>query len=96
MVVLIVEFHVQLDYAQAFEMAVAVNARTSLSDEPGCRQFDVCRNASDPTRFMLYEVYDDDFAVQAHLESKHFQEMNEYISDWVVGKNVWRCERIAS
>jgi quinol monooxygenase YgiN len=38
---------------------------------PGCRQFDVCRDPLDPALFFLYELYDDEAAIQAHLDSPH-------------------------
>ena len=95
MKVLIVEFHILSAHVQAFQDAIVTNARASLASESGCRQFDVCLDASDPTRFMLYELYDDDAAVQAHLQSAHFLQMNASTAEWVSAKTVWCCERIA-
>ena len=54
--VLVVEFRIRADKVQAFADAIAANARASVEREPGCRQFDVCRDAADPTLFFLYEL----------------------------------------
>ncbi|HEX6338356.1 MAG TPA: antibiotic biosynthesis monooxygenase family protein, partial [Jiangellaceae bacterium] len=41
--------------------------------EPGCQCFLVHQGTDDPTRFALYEVYDDLEAFEAHRESDHFR-----------------------
>ena len=46
-------------------------AQTAL--EPGNLRFDVLSDPEDPNRFILYEVYVDKAAQQAHLASDHFQ-----------------------
>ena len=48
------------------------NAREARK-EPGCRQFDVLVDPNDKTRVMLYEVYDDDKAFEAHQQTPHFK-----------------------
>jgi len=86
--VLVVEFRIKLSYISAFENAMAENARQSLTLEPGCLQFDVCRDPAEEGVFFLYEVYEDDAAIQAHLTSAHFLEMNGATQDWVESKSV--------
>lgn len=92
---LIVEFRIKPDHVAAFEAAIVANARASRETEPGCRQFDVCRDPAQPGLFMLYELYDDEAAIQAHLRSAHFLQMNQASATWVESKTVWRCERLA-
>jgi len=41
--------------------------------EPGCREFKVYREKDQPGTFVLYEIYDDEAAFQAHRESDHFK-----------------------
>lgn len=41
--------------------------------EPGCRQFDILVDPNDRTRVMLYEVYDDERAFEAHQQTPHFK-----------------------
>ena len=48
------------------------DAQGSVRDEPCCFRFDIHQDAEVPTRFYLYEVYTDEAAFQAHLETPHF------------------------
>ncbi len=91
---LVVEFRIKPDHVEAFAAAIIHNARASRDTEPGCRQFDVCRDPADASLFFLYELYDDEAAVQAHLKSAHFLAMNEATASWVEKKTVWRYARV--
>ena len=67
MLALIVEFRIKPAFVEAFELAILENARLSRDTEAGCKQFDVCRDPADAQTFFLYELYDDEAAIQAHL-----------------------------
>ena len=95
MQVLVVEFRIKAAHVADFDTAIVENARASRDTEPGCRQFDVCRDRTDPQRFFLYELYDDEAAVQAHLASLHFLAMDARTRDWVEHKSVSRLVRSA-
>ena len=43
----------------------------SVRDEPGCVQFSVLQDGSDPDTYHFYEVYQDEAAVAAHLQTPH-------------------------
>ncbi len=88
--VLVVDFRIKPPHVADFATAIGANARSSLADEPGCRRFDVCRDPTDPQAFFLYELYDDEAALQAHLQSPHFRQMNVATRDWVESKQVRR------
>jgi (4S)-4-hydroxy-5-phosphonooxypentane-2,3-dione isomerase len=92
---LVVEFLIKPEHVAAFGAAIVDNARASRETEPGCRQFDVCTDPATPGLFFLYELYDDEAAVQAHLASAHFLRMNAATADWVERKTVWRYRRVA-
>ncbi len=49
--------------------------RSRSLDEPGCRAYEVHRDPDDGDRFLLYEVYDDEAAYEAHADSPHFAEL---------------------
>jgi quinol monooxygenase YgiN len=95
MQVLLVEFRIKPGFEAAFARAITANAKASLAQEPGCRQFDVCAHPADPAHVVLYELYDDELAVQAHLASAHFLQMNAATAHWVLDKRVWRGTRAA-
>jgi quinol monooxygenase YgiN len=92
---LIVEFRIKAAHVDAFDAAIRYNAQSSIDDEPGCRQFDVCRDPDDAALFFLYELYDDEAAIQAHLQSPHFLQMNAATAPWVDTKVVRKlvCEK---
>ena len=90
---LVVEFRIKPGFVAEFEAAIAENARRSLELEPGCRQFDVCRDPDDRSLFFLYELYEDQAAIDAHLQSPHFLSMDGATRDWVATKTVRRLTR---
>ena len=89
---LIVEFRIVMAFVEDFAAAIAENARASLAIEPGCHHFDVCRDPADPLVFFLYELYDDEAAIQAHLRSDHFLRMDRLTAGWVEHKSVRRLQ----
>ena len=90
---LVVEFRIKPAFVEAFELAILENARLSRDTEAGCRQFDVCRDPADAQMFFLYELYDDEAAIQAHLQTAHFQHMNQISATWVESKTVRQYRR---
>jgi (4S)-4-hydroxy-5-phosphonooxypentane-2,3-dione isomerase len=90
---LVVEFRIHAPHVASFAAAIADNARESRATEPGCRQFDVCRDPADPAVFFLYELYDDEQAIATHLRSPHFLSMDSATRDWVAAKTVRRLTR---
>jgi|SRR3954469_11287097 autoinducer 2-degrading protein len=71
---LIVDFEVKDGTADQVLALVSENARNSVEKEPGCLQFDVMQAADNPNRLMLFEVYSDEAAFQAHGKTAHIQE----------------------
>ena len=90
---LVVEFRIKPEHVAAFETAIVANARTSTDTEPGCRQFDICRDPVDASLFFLYELYDDEAAIQTHLRAPHFLAMAAQTDAWVEHKTVRRLQR---
>jgi hypothetical protein len=64
MYVVIVEVHVLADKIAEFLRFTRQNHEGARS-EPGNRRFDVLEQKDDPTRFVLYEVYEDETAFAA-------------------------------
>ena len=93
MLALVVEFRIAAAHVDAFAAAINANARASRDTEPGCHQFDVCRDPADPTVFFLYELYDDEAAIQAHLRTPHYLHMDTTTASWVQNKVVRRYVR---
>jgi autoinducer 2-degrading protein len=41
--------------------------------EPGCRLYIAHQSVDDPRKFLVYEQYDDNAALEFHRKSEHFQ-----------------------
>lgn len=86
--VIIVDFRLKPGAKAAFLPLIWENARTSCRDEPGCRRFDVLATESDADRIVLYEIYDDRSAFEAHTKTDHFARFNEASASLVADKKV--------
>jgi len=94
MYVVTVEFLVKPGRVEAFRPAMLENARASLANEAGCRQFDVSFDADDPGKCFLYEVYDDPAAFEAHLAMGHFRSFDSYVAPMLDSKVVKTFELV--
>ena len=56
-------------------LAVLEQLAPASRAEPGCLHYQPCRDRDDPRRFLIFEVYADEDAVQAHGESEHFRRL---------------------
>lgn len=68
-----VTFTAKPDRIEEFRTTLLEHAQASLTNEPGCRQFDVAGDPKNSARFYIYEVYDDEAAIAAHNSSAHFK-----------------------
>ena len=94
MFVVVVEFEIHPDFHDAFRDRVRRQAADSLTLEADCHQFDVTVATDDPGRVLLYEIYSDRDAFDAHLASAHFIQFDAEVSDWVKTKTVAFYHRI--
>jgi quinol monooxygenase YgiN len=98
--VIAVDFKIKPGQMAEFRKLIDDNARASVRDEPGCSRFDVCANRKDADRVLLYEIYDDRAAFDAHLKTKHFAVFNEasapLVADKTVGEYDLVCEGSAA
>jgi len=79
MFVLTVQLRIKPENVDAFMSKLAENA-SNARKEPGCKQFDVLVDPNDKTKAMLYEVYNDDKAFEAHQATPHFK---KYVAEAV-------------
>jgi len=80
-----VTFRIHPDQMSAFLPLMVENARRSRTDEPGCQQFDICR---DGDSVFLYEIYDDRAAFDAHLQTAHFLAFDGATQDMIASKEI--------
>jgi quinol monooxygenase YgiN len=92
--VIIAEFEVRPDKLEQFLELARTDASQSVANEPGCRQFDVTLDREEPNRVVLYEVYEDSAAFDAHLEMPHLAAFRAGIEGLIVSRQVRRLTRV--
>ena len=86
--VVLVEFRLRPGTTERFRRLIDENARASVRDEPGCRQFDVVEPDGAPGSILLYEIYDDAAAFDAHKKTPHFASFDRDSAPLVTEKKV--------
>ncbi len=82
MYVVVIQVHVKPEHCEEFLHATLENARNTV-EEPGALRFDVLRQADDPTRFVLYEVYFDEAGMEAHKATPHYARWRDVVAPWM-------------
>jgi autoinducer 2-degrading protein len=77
MFILLVQVQVKKELLDEFRTAILKNASLSVARDPGCFRFDVLQHQDDPTRWMFYEVYDQESAWVQHRSAAHFLEFKD-------------------
>ena len=77
--VLQVDIRIKPEHVERWMPMALENARAARK-EPGCRHFDVLVDPKDRARIMLYEIYDDEKAFEAHQQTPHFK---KYVAEAV-------------
>ena len=67
-----VHHYLKPDQIEAYRAVTMENARMTIQ-EPGVLRFDVFQDSANPCHFSLLEVYRDQAARDAHLETEHFK-----------------------
>ncbi len=79
--VLLVEMRIRPGKALDFMPLILENAKRSLADEPGCKRFDVLLPLDGENRVLLYEIYDDEQAFDAHRQTPHYARFKDASRD---------------
>ena len=66
LIALVVTINIKPGFKDQFMESMLGDARGSNNDEPGCLRFDVLQDNEDENRLHLFEVYQDEAAVDAH------------------------------
>jgi quinol monooxygenase YgiN len=93
--VILVEFAVDRDNQEHFAELIVENSRRSLADEPGCLVFDVLSRADAEFNIVLYEIYADRDAFEAHLRAPHFHAFDAAARKIVRNKQVTELSLLA-
>jgi quinol monooxygenase YgiN len=68
----LVDYEIAPAELEKFIAALKENGAATIK-EAGCLQFDFSQSANNPNQIFIYEVYENEAAVQAHRDSDHFK-----------------------
>ncbi len=82
MIVTTVTVYVKKEYINDF-IAITIENHNGAIQESGNIRFDFLQCSDDPTRFLLYEVYESEEAIKAHRETAHYKKWRETVTNWM-------------
>ena len=82
MIATIVHVYVKPEFIESFIAATKINHENSVR-ESGNLRFDILQDASDPSKFTLYEAYATEEAVLGHKETKHYLQWRDTVAPWM-------------
>jgi len=93
---IVVDFRLKQGALSEFRQLIDANADASVRTEPGCLQFDVLEPEGAGDRVLLYEIYADKSAFDAHLRTEHFRVFAGASEALCLEKKVTRCSLVFS
>ena len=83
----LVDYEISPVELEKFIEALKENGAATIK-EPGCLQFDFSQSATNPNQIFIYEVYENETAVQAHRNSDHFKKYVAATKDMAVNRQI--------
>ena len=78
-----VHAHIKPESVESFKNATLANAQSSLK-EPGVVRFDVIQQIDDASRFVFFELYRDEQAIEAHRGTSHYAKWRDAVPAFLV------------
>lgn len=82
-IVLIVEYTFKRGRRDDFAARARIHRNNVLTNEPGCKQFDLIIPDGEPDKAFLYEIYEDEAAHTHHGQTAYMAEYRADIAPWV-------------
>ncbi|GFZ32312.1 hypothetical protein CSC2_28380 [Clostridium zeae] len=83
MIVKSVTFYIKSEYIKKFIEATLENQSNSIKEE-GIKTFDFLQDSENESKFLLYEVYESENAMEEHLETEHFKKWINTVEGYFV------------
>jgi (4S)-4-hydroxy-5-phosphonooxypentane-2,3-dione isomerase len=83
----VVEYDIVPGQIDGYLAALKENGAATVK-EPGCHEFNILVSQKDPNHVLIFEVYNDAAAVQAHRETDHFKKYAATIKDMIAKREV--------
>ena len=85
---ILVRFRIADRHMPSFMPLMIENAAASRREEPGCERFDVLQPDDEKDCVLLYEIYRDRAAFDAHCASAHFKHFDAATKAMITDKQV--------
>ena len=85
MIVLQATIPVAMDHREEMIEAAIELAEQSRA-EAGTIDYRVTTDIEEPSVFRVFEQYEDEAAMETHLESEHYQQFQEEVGEWIAGE----------
>lgn len=86
MIGMMVKLEVESHSGAAFESAFAAQAAAVRTLEPGNHLYELFRSRTQPDRYLLVEIYEDDAALAVHRDSPHMAYHRPLTAPFVAAK----------
>lgn len=93
MIANVVTVYVKPEHLQEFLAATRAN-RAGSRTEPGNLRFDILQAAEDPCRFLFYEVFTSQEALEAHRQTPHYLAWRERAETWMAKPREGRAHQV--
>lgn len=93
MIVNVVTVFLRPEHIDAFIAATLANHQGSRT-EPGNYRFDFLQSSDDPSRFLLYEAFASQEAVEAHRKTAHYLAWRSQVEPWMAKPREGRPHRV--
>lgn len=90
-VVLHVELTLHPEQRDAYIARAGQHRELVLAHEPGCQRFDISVEEDNPNLVRLYEVYDDDEAVEHHRQTPYMDAYREDTGPMIASRKLTRA-----
>ena len=90
----VVDVDIAAGQIDAYLAALKENAAASVR-EPGCHEFNILVSQKDPNHVLIFEVYDNAAAAQAHREIDHFKKYAAATKDMVAKRDLRTFSSVA-
>jgi quinol monooxygenase YgiN len=87
-VVRIAELAIEPSRLEAFKVAVKEEMATSVRVEPGVLAIYAVAEKEDPSKLRFFEMYVDEAAFRAHIDSPHFKKFRATTQDMVISRKL--------
>ena len=94
MFIVLIQVQIKRELLDEFKPAILNNAARSVERDPGCFRFDVLQLEDDPTKWIFYEVYENEHAWVQHRASEHFLEFKQVLDRAMISRDVTKLTGI--